>query len=123
MFSFIENGKRASDAQASPNGFLPSRLFINQQHVGMHLRRERDRLALTRIELTRNQASLWIYNLHPRGCIDGPLVDRFRRKGMLEFRQDCRWNENPLVSLVEQVNLSDQDEVVDRRRFCDDDYR
>jgi hypothetical protein len=50
-------------------------------------------------------------------------MDWFWRKGMLEFRQDCRWNENPIVKLVEQVNLSDQDEVVDRRRVGDYDYR
>jgi len=97
LFSFIENRKRARNPQASPNGFLPSRLFINEQHVGMHLRCERDRLALTRIELNPNQAGLGIYDVDPRRCIDGPVLDRFRRKGMLEFRQDCRWNENPLV--------------------------
>jgi hypothetical protein len=38
-----------------------------------------------------------VYDFHPRRCIDGPVVDRFRRKGMLEFRQDCRWNENSPV--------------------------
>lgn len=97
MFSVIENRKRARDPQASPNGFLPSRLFINEQHVGMHLRRERDCLALSRIELNGNQADLRMYDFQPRRCIDGPVVDRFRRKRMLEFRQDCRWNENPLV--------------------------
>ncbi len=123
LFTVTENRKRARDPQASPNGFLPASLFINDQHVGMYLRRERDRLAFSRIEPNRNQAGLRIDDVHPRRCIDGPLVDRFRRRGMLEFRQDCRWNENPLVQLVEQVNLSDQDEVVDRRRVCDNDYR
>ena len=123
LFGVIENRKRARDPQASPNGFLPSCLFINEQYVGVHLRRERDRLAFSRIELNRNQAGLRIYDFHPRRRIDGPIVDRFRRKRMLEFRQDCRWDENPLVELVEQVNLPDQDEVVDRRRICDDDYR
>ena len=60
-------------------------------------RRERDRLALTRIELNPKQALLRTYNVHPRRFIDSPVVDQFGRKGMPEFRQDRRWNENPLV--------------------------
>ena len=97
LFSVIENRKRAGYPQASPNGFLPPSLFINEQQVGMHRRRERDRLTLSRIELNRNQAGFRIYDFHPRRCIDGPVVDRFRREEVSEFRQDCRWNENPLV--------------------------
>ena len=97
LFSLIENRKRARYSQAPPNGFLPPRLFINEEHVGMHFRRERDRLALSRIELNPKQDVLRIYDFHPRRFINSPVVDRFRRKGMPQFRQDRRWNENSLV--------------------------
>jgi hypothetical protein len=42
---------------------------------------------------------------------------------MLEFPQHGGWNKNPVVELFKEVNVPDQDEVVDRRRVCDDDYR
>lgn len=51
MLSFIENGKRAGDLQSSANGFLPPGLFVNKQDIDMHLDSERDRLALSWIEL------------------------------------------------------------------------
>jgi len=91
LFSIIENGKRASDLQAPANGFLPSRLLVHKHHVGMHLRRERDRLALAEVELPKNQAALWTDDLHPIRHIDGPVLDWFRRGWMLQFPQHRTW--------------------------------
>ena len=38
LFSFIENGECACNLQPSANCFLPSRLLIDEHHIGMHLR-------------------------------------------------------------------------------------
>ena len=66
LFSFIENGKRAGDLQSSANGFLPPGLFVNKQDIGIDLDSERDRLALSWIELPRNEAAFRIHDFHPR---------------------------------------------------------
>jgi hypothetical protein len=81
LFSFIENGKCARNLQAAANCFLPPRL---------HLRRERDRLALAEVELPKNQATLWTEDLHPIRHIDGPVLDWSRRSWMLQFRPALR---------------------------------
>jgi len=86
LFSFIEDGKRAGDLQAPANCFLPSRLLVHEHHVGMHLRRERDRLTLAEVKRPKNEAALWTQDLHPIRHIDGPLLHRFRRNWMLQFR-------------------------------------
>jgi hypothetical protein len=39
-------------------------------------------------------------------------------KGMLEFCLHGRWNQNSSVELLEDVDLPDQNEVVDRRCVC-----
>ena len=97
LFSFIENGKCARYLQAPANCFLPPRLLVHEHYVGMHLRRERDRLALAEVELPKNQATLWTEDLHPIRHIDGPVLDWSRRSWMLKFRQHGRWNQNPCV--------------------------
>jgi hypothetical protein len=53
LLNFIENGKRAGDLQSSANGFLPPGLFVNKQDIGIDLESERDRLALSWVELPR----------------------------------------------------------------------
>ncbi len=97
LFSFIENGKRAGNPQAPANGFLPSRLLVHEYDIGMHLRTERDRLALPQVELPEYQAGLWTQDLDPCRHVDRPVLDRFRRNWMLQFRQHDRWNQNSLV--------------------------
>jgi hypothetical protein len=42
---------------------------------------------------------------------------------MLEFRQHGRWYKDSVIEQFEEIDLADQDEVVDRRRVCNDDYR
>jgi hypothetical protein len=51
VFSFVKNGQRAGHPQSSPNGFVPSRLLIDEQDIGMHFHRKRDRLALADVKL------------------------------------------------------------------------
>ena len=58
---------------------------------------KRDRLALSWIELPRNEAAFRIHDLHPRWRVSRPVLDGFRRKWMLEFNQHSGWNKNPLV--------------------------
>ena len=62
----------------------------------MHFGCERDRLALPKVELRLNEAA-GPKNLHPRGRITGPVLDRFRRQGVLELCQHGRWNQNSRV--------------------------
>ena len=123
LFTFIEDGKRAGDLQAPANCFLPSLLLVHEHHVGMNLRRECDRLALAEVELPQNLAAFSTQDLHPIRRISGPVLDRFRRDQMFQFRQHGRWNQNPRVQQSEEVDMADQHEVVDRRCIGDDDYR
>ena len=51
LVSFVKNGKRARHPQSSANRLLPSCLLIDKQDIGMHLRRERDRLAFAEVKL------------------------------------------------------------------------
>jgi hypothetical protein len=44
LIGFIEHGERDGNLQPSEKCFLPSRLLIDEHHVGMHLGCERDRL-------------------------------------------------------------------------------
>ena len=120
---FIENGKRPGNSQTPANRFLPSRLLINKQHVSMHFLRKRDRLALARIQLPQDEAALRSEDFHPRRRGDGPVLHRLRRKWMPEFRYHGRRDQNSRVQLAQEPDLPDQDEVVDRRRVSDDDYR
>ncbi len=53
----------------------------------------------------------------------GGFVAQFRRKRMPEFRQHGGRNQNSRVEMFEEADLSDEDEEVDRRRVCDDNYR
>jgi hypothetical protein len=80
LFGFVENGKRAGNPQAPASRFLSARLLIHEHDVGMHLRRKRDRLALAQVKLPQNQAALWTQDLDPRRRVNGPVLDRFRRK-------------------------------------------
>jgi hypothetical protein len=97
LFSFIENGKCAGDPQSSANGFLPPCLLIYEHQIGVHFRRERDRLALPWIELPVNEAALRTQHFQPCWRVTGPVLDWFRRKGMLQFRQHSRRNKNSSV--------------------------
>ena len=123
LFSFIENGKCACNLQPSANCFLPSRLLINEHHIGMHLGCECDGLALSKVELRLNEAALGPQNFHPRGGISGPALDRFRCQGVLELCLHGRWNQDSRVQFLEEVDLPDQNKVVDRRCVCDDNNR
>jgi hypothetical protein len=123
LFSFIENGKRAGNLQPSANCFLPSRLLVDEQYIGVHLGCERDCLAFAGIELRKSEVALGTENFHPLGPIGGPILYRLRRKRMLELRQYSRWNQNSRVQMPEKIDLPDQDEVVDRRCVRDDDCR
>jgi len=114
LFSFIEDGKRACNLQPSADCFLPSRLLIDEQQIGVHLGCERDCLALSKLELCLKEAALGPKNFHPRGRITGPVPDRFRCQGVLELCQYGRWNQNSRVELPEEVDPADQNEVVDR---------
>ena len=89
----------------------------------MHLRSERDRLALAEVELPQNLAALWTQDLHPIRRISGPVLDWFRRNRMFQFRKHGRWNQNPRVQQSEEVDMADEHKVVDRRCIGDDDYR
>ena len=89
----------------------------------MHLSRERDRLALARIELVKNKGARRSYDLNPSRRVNGPVPNCFRRDWMLEFRQHCRWNQNSCVELSEEFNLTNEYEVVERRGIGDDEYR
>jgi len=123
LFSFIEDGKCAGDLQAPANCFLPSRLLVHEDHVGMHLRRECDRLALAEVKRPMNHSALWTEDLHPIRHIDGPVLDWFRRGWMLQFAQHGRWNQNSRIQQSEEINLADQHQIIDGRCICDDDYR
>ena len=64
LLSFIENGKRAGDLQSSANGFLPPGPVV---HKTRHRHQPRQRaLALSWIELPRNEAAFRIHDFHPR---------------------------------------------------------
>jgi len=97
LFSFIENRKRARNPQAPANCLLPPHLLVHKHHIGMHLRREGDRLALAQVERPQNQAALWTQDFNPRRRVNGPVLDRLRRNWMLQFRQHGRWNQNSRV--------------------------
>jgi hypothetical protein len=89
----------------------------------MDLCRQRDRLALARVELPHYGAVLGTPNLHPSRSISCPILNRFRRKRMLQLSQYSSWNENSCVELFEKIDLADQDEVIDRRRIGYNDDR
>jgi hypothetical protein len=83
--------------QTSANGFLTSGLVIHEHHIGMDLLRQRDRRALARVELPHYGAVLRTPNLHPIRSISCPILNRFRRKRMLQLSQYSSWNENSCV--------------------------
>lgn len=123
LFSFVEHGKRACNLQPSANCLLASRLLIDKQHIGMHLGCERDCLALSEVKVRLDKAALGPKNFHPLGRFAAPVLDWFRRQWVLQFFQHGRWNQNSRVKLLEEVDLPDQNEVVDRRGVCDDNCR
>lgn len=51
LCGFIKNGKSTGNPRAPASCFPPPRLLIHEHHVGVNLRRERDRLALARVEV------------------------------------------------------------------------
>jgi len=83
LFSFIENGKRACNLQPSANCFLPSRMLIDEHHIGMHLGCERDCLALSKVELRLNEAALGPANFYPGGRMTGQFWAGFSANGCL----------------------------------------
>lgn len=114
LFSIIENGKCAGNPQTSANCFLPPSLVIDENNISMHFLRERDRLAFAGIEGPRHYAGLGAQDIHPRGRVSGPVLHRFWRKRMLEFREHSGRNKNPFIELFEDADLCNQDKVVDR---------
>lgn len=89
----------------------------------MHLRRERNSLALADVKLPQYKAAFRAKDFHPRRSVARPGLDQGRRKWMLEFRQHGRWYNDSVIEQIEEVDLANQDEVVNRRCICNDDYR
>jgi hypothetical protein len=94
---FIENRKCAGNPQTSANRFLASRLLIDKDQIGMHLGRERNGFTLSEIESRPKEVAVGSKNFYPRRHIAGPILDRFRRQGVVKFRQYGRWNQNSCV--------------------------
>jgi hypothetical protein len=59
--------------------------------------RERDGFALSQVELDLNEVAAGSNDFHPRRRITGPTLHRFRRRGVLEFLQYGRRNQNSCV--------------------------
>ena len=103
MIGFIKNGKRARDLQSLAKRFLPPRLFVDEQGIGMHLRGERDCFRLSSIELWQDQRNFGANDLDPSGRICRPFSHRFRRQSMAQFRHHGRRNQNPPVEHRQNV--------------------
>ena len=108
LIRFIENGERARNLQPSPNRLLSAGLLINEHHFGMYLGCERNRLALSQVELRQNETVLRTENYNPLRRIVGPGSDRFWRDGMPQLCEHGGWNQNSRVELLEEVDLRDQ---------------
>ena len=73
MIGFIKYEKRARDLQSLAKRFLPPRLFVDEQGIGMHLRGERDCFRLSSIELWQDQRNFWTKDLETCGRIGRPI--------------------------------------------------
>jgi hypothetical protein len=83
LLSFIENGKRAGDPQSSANGFLPPGPLVHKQDIGINLDSERDRLALSWIELPGNEAAFRIKTSTLAGVLAAQSWTGFGANGCL----------------------------------------
>ena len=86
----------------------------------MHFSCESDRLGFSQIKLCESQTVFRTKNFQPLRRIAGPVSNRFRCERMLQLCQNGRWNQNSRVQPNQEVDLSDENEVVDWRSVCDD---
>lgn len=114
LFGFVENRKRSCNLQASANSFLAAGVLIHEHHICMNFRRERDCLTLSWIELPKNELHLGLRTSTHAGALTAQSCTGFGASGCLEFCQHSGRNKNSRVRLLEEINASDQDEVVDR---------
>ena len=86
----------------------------------MHFSCESDSLGFSQIKLCESQTVFRTKNFQPLRRIAGPFSNRFRCERMLQLCQNGRWNQNSRVQPSQEVDLSDENEVVDWRSVCDD---
>ena len=106
----------------SANRFLPSSQFVDEQHFGVHFNCESDGLRFSQIKLGESQAVIWPKHFQPLRRIASPLLNRFRRQRMVEFRKHRGRNQNSLVRPVQEFHLPDQNKVVNWRGVRDDNH-
>jgi hypothetical protein len=74
--SFIENRERARHLQPSAKRLPATSLLINEHHVGIYLGCQRNRLALSQVELRQNKTALWTENFKPLRRVESKFARR-----------------------------------------------
>jgi len=123
-----ENAQRPDGRNATAGRLSPTRRLVHQEQRRCVGFRECDRRDFARVQIRHSSGSSRCHieadcnDFEPRRRIHRELRHEWRGVRMPEFGKDRIRSRNPLVERWKKVDLTDQDQVVNRRRVGYNDY-